>query len=110
MRSILVELIVSPYAVAAPVPVEAKQTLLDKMQGKWNILSIDRGEGPIVPMSDFASYSLTLDGNLLSTSTATARAYQKLKVTCDGMTDPIQLDLQFGGDKLIRGIIKFEND
>ena len=110
MRTILTLQLFAATALSAPVPADAKRTPLDKMQGKWIIVTLDRGEGPIEPTGDFASYTLTLDGDKLSTATAISPAYSKLPVTCDFKTDPMQIDVQFGGDSSLRGIFKFEKD
>ena len=110
MRTVLTLLLIAASGIAAPVPVEAKRTPLDKMLGEWIIVSIDNGQGPIEPTGDFATYTLTIEGDKLSTATTGAPAYQKLPVTCDFKTDPMQLSVQFGGDSSLAGIFKFEKD
>jgi len=83
MRTLFVTLIVAFPAVAAPVPKEAKKTPLEQLQGKWLIVSIDKGEGPIVPEGDFATYTLTIDGVHISTATTTSSAYPEMMVTVE---------------------------
>ena len=110
MRSVLMLLLFTASAFAAPIPAEAKRTPLEKMQGEWIIVSLDRGDGPIEPTGDFATYTLSLDGDKLSTRTTISPAYQKLPVKCDFKSDPMQLNVQFGGDSSLAGIFKFEKD
>ena len=74
MRTLFVVLILAFPVVAAPIPKEAKRTPLEQLQGKWIIVSIDKGEGPIVPEGDFATYTLTIDGIHISTATAMSSA------------------------------------
>ena len=110
MRTLLAIAIVIAPASAAPVPVEAKKTPLDAMQGMWIIVSLDRGDGPIIPNGDYASYTLTIERDKLSTRTDMSEAYSKLPVKCDFKTDPMQMNVQFGGDSNLAGIFKFEKD
>ncbi len=110
MRTLLMISLLAVSASAAPVPAEAKRTPLDKMQGTWLIVSLDRGEGSIEPTGDFATYKLTIEGDKLSTATTLAGAYHKLPVNCDFKSDPMQLNVQFGGDSSLAGIFKFEKD
>ena len=109
MRLFLTNLLLCATGIAAPVPVEAKKTPLDKMQGKWIIVTVDRGNGPNAPMGDFATYTLTIEGNKLSTATTLAPAYDKLPVKCDFKTEPMRIDVQFGGDKTLPGIFKLDD-
>ena len=97
-------------AVAAPIPKETKKTPLDQLQGKWIIVSIDKGEGPIVPQGDFATYALTIDGVHISTATAMYSAYPRVPAKFDFKSDPIKMDMPFGGDKVIPGIVKIDGD
>lgn len=110
MRTLLALALVGAGAFAAPVPKEAKKTPLDKLQGKWVIVSIDRGEGPIEPSGDFATYTLTVTGVNISTATALAPAYPKVSAKFDFESDPMTMIMPFGGDKVIPGIIKIDGD
>ena len=110
MRILLALAFFAAVASGAPVPKEAKLTPLDKIQGKWIIVSLDRGEGPIVPDGDFATYTLTIDGVTISTATASATAYPKVRAKFDLKSDPMTMTMPFGGDKVIPGIIKLEGD
>ena len=110
MRTLFVVLILAFPAVAAPIPKEAKRTPLEQLQGKWIIVSIDKGEGPIVPEGDFATYTLTIDGIHISTATAVSSAYPKVPAKFDFKSDPIKMDMPFGGDKVIPGIVKIDGD
>ena len=69
------------------------------MQGKWLIVSIDKGEGPIVPDGDFATYTLTIDGVHISTATAKSSAYPRVPAKFDFKSDPIKMDIPFGGGR-----------
>jgi len=110
MRTLSILAVFAVTSLAAPVPQEAKRTPLDRMQGNWIIVSLDRGNGPIEPSGDFATYTLTIEGDKLSTATALSGAYQKLAVKCDFKTDPMQLNVAFGGDSSLAGIFKFEKE
>jgi uncharacterized protein (TIGR03067 family) len=109
MRTLLSLSLFTAIAFGAPVPPEAKKTPLDKMQGGWIIVSLDNGQGSIEPMGDFATYTLTIEGDKLSTRTTAAPAYRKLPVKCDFKSDPMQLNVQFG-DSSLPGIFKFDKD
>jgi len=109
VRTLLTLAVLAATASAAPVPAEAKRTPLDKMQGKWIIVSIDNGRGPIEPTGDFGTYTLTLEGDKLTTATATGTLYDKLPVKGDFKADPMQLTVAFGGDSSLPGIFKFED-
>ena len=108
MRTLLVLALLTAPAFAAPVPKEANRTPLDQIQGKWTIVTLDRGEGPIEPRGDFATCTLTIEGDKLSMATALAPLYDRLPLTCDFKVVPMQMDVRFGGDSSLPGIFKFE--
>ena len=95
-------------ALAAPVPKEAKKTPLEQLQGKWLIVSVDRGEGQKSPPVELEAFTLSFEGGKLSTSTGTEALRQRLVVTCDFATTPMQMDVQFGSRK-VAGIFRLED-
>ena len=110
MRASLAVMLIGATAFAAPVPKEAKKTPLDQLQGKWVLVSFDSGGGTQTPTGDFSSYTLTVDRGIISTASALATAYPPVPAKFDFKSDPMKMDMPFGGDKVIPGIIKIDGD
>ena len=109
MRTLLAFALLTLPAIAAPVLKELKQTPRDRLQGKWVIVSLDSGGGQQVQTGDFAGFTLTIDGDKLSTATTTGAGYRKVTVVYDFDARPMRVDVKTE-TSTTPGIFKFEDD
>ncbi len=111
MRTLLALSMFCATASAAPVPKEiAKKSPFERIQGKWVIVTLDGGSGPQVQTGDFAGFTLTLDGDKLSTATTGGAGYKNVIVKFDFAALPMQVNVQDSGGRVTPGIFKFEDD
>jgi len=94
MRTLLALAALSIPAWAAPVPKELRKTNLEQLQGKWCIVSLDSGGGQQVQTGDFAGFTLTIDGDKLSTATTSGAGYNRVAVVWDFEAKPMRIDVQ----------------
>ena len=111
MRTLLTLSILCAAASAAPVPKEvSKKTAMEQLQGKWVIVTLDGGSGAQVQTGDFAGFTLTIEGDKLSTATTAGAGYKTVTVKYDFAAVPMQVNVQDGGGRATPGIFKFEDD
>jgi uncharacterized protein (TIGR03067 family) len=104
MRTFVVLTSICALASAAPVQKEIKQTPLDRLQGKWVIVSMDRGEGQKAPADDSTGYTMTFDGEKFSSSNGAMAIFQNVAVKFDFDAKPMRMTI--GG---LMYIFKFED-
>ncbi len=108
MRTLLAFALLTLPAIAAPVPKELKQSPRDRLQGKWVIVSLDSGGGQQVQTGDFAGFTLTIDGDKLTTATTTGAGYKNVTVVYDFDARPMRIDIKTE-TSTTNGIFKFED-
>jgi len=108
MRTLLALALLPLPAFAAPVPKELKQTPRDRLQGKWVIVSLDSGAGQQVQTDTFAGFTLTIEGDKLTTATTGGAGYKNETVVYDFLALPMRIDLK-SETSTTKGIFKFED-
>ena len=108
MRTLLAFALLTLPGFAAPVPKELKQTPRDRLQGRWVIVTMDTGGGQKVQDGDFAGFTLTIEGDKLSTATTGGAGYNKVTVVCDLDAKPMRVDVK-AETSTTPGIFKFED-
>ncbi len=108
MRTLLALLTLASAGLAAPVPKEIKETPREKLQGEWVIVSLDSGAGQQEQTGDFASFTLAIKGDKLTTNTSSGQGYKNETVVYDFAASPMRIDVHTG-TSVTPGIFKFED-
>ena len=109
MRTLLALVLLALPTFAAPVPKELKQPPpWDRLQGRWVIVTMDTGGGQEVQEGDFAGFTLTIEGDKLTSTSPGGAGIKDAIVVYDFRAHPMRIDLKsdsYAG----KGIFKFED-
>jgi uncharacterized protein (TIGR03067 family) len=110
MRTALLCLFAAGLLVAAPVPkaLKARKTDAELLEGRWEVVTLDRGGGPQPRKGDDAEiYWEFKSGKLfIGADDGETRSWRKLEV--DPTTNPKQLS--FGWETVFTGLAVYEID
>ncbi len=98
-------------AFAAPVPKALKkQDDLAKLQGTWEIVTLDTGSGSLVQSGDMGTFKLIVEGEKLSSKTASSPGWKALPIKLDTSANPKRLDMELGPGNWSPCIYEFDGD
>ena len=98
-------------AIAAPVPKALKkQDDLAKLQGTWEIVSLDTGAGSQVQTGDFATFKLIVTEEKLSSSVQSGGGWKNLSIKLDPTATPKRLDLEISPGNWSPCIYEFDGE
>ena len=98
-------------ALAAPVPKALKkQDDLAKLQGTWEIVTLDTGSGSNFPPGDQGTFRLIIEDDKLSSRTATSPGWKNVPIKLDATAKPKRLDLEISPGNWSPCIYEFDGD
>lgn len=108
MRTLLVLSLLGATAFAAPVPKELQQSLRERLQGRWVLVTMDTGGGQQVQEGDFAGYTLTIEGDKFTSVSPGGAGYKDATAVYDFRSHPMRIDIKTDS-QAAKGIFKFED-
>jgi len=109
MRIAIVLLFAVSLSVAAPVPKEVKKSDAELLEGQWEVVMQDRGDGPKAPTGDVAKYLWVFKEGKLHVGKAGDEGPPRV-LKLDPTASPKELDFGWGEAAMNPAIYKIDED
>lgn len=104
--AVLLVFVVTPSAVAAPVPKVAKKPDAESIQGRWVCQTLDTGSGA---QPDGETWLVLADGKL-SNGNGTLKGHVAVPFTLDPAQSPKRIDIEPAGGTVMVGVYELDGD
>jgi uncharacterized protein (TIGR03067 family) len=97
--------------LAAPVPKGVKKkTDEELLEGRWEIVTLDEGDGPKVPADSYRTFHFTYRAGVLNTGRERNAGWVNVKVTLDPTMSPRVMTLETSPGRFIKNIYEIDGD